>query len=107
LHALDWRHRDTVLVLLVQHFVSYSGPDISTTAIRLIAIQTLPNDFWGKLDAIVPVEWEIDNAVPANAEIQLGRMFSPSFGAYLDGLFGIGGDKPYDWGVGVGVRLNY
>jgi hypothetical protein len=91
----------------VQHFVSYSGPDISTTAIRLIAIQTLPNDFWGKLDAIVPVAWEIDNAVPANAEIQLGRMFSPSFGVYLDGLFGIGGDKPYDWGVGVGVRLTY
>jgi len=25
----------------------------------------------------------------------------------LDGLFGIGSDKPYDWGVGVGVRFSY
>ena len=48
-----------------------------------------------------------DNAVPATGEVQLGRMFSPSFGVYVDGLFGIGADKPYEWGVGVGVRFNY
>ena len=97
----------TVLVPLMQHFVSYSGPDISTTAFRLIAIQSLPNSFWLKLDAIAPIEWENDNAVPAEAELQLGKMFSPSLGVYMDGLIGIGGDKPYEWGVGVGVRFNY
>ncbi len=37
---------DTVLVPLVQHFVSYDGPDLNTTAFRLIAIQSLPNNFW-------------------------------------------------------------
>jgi hypothetical protein len=31
---------------------------------------------------------------------------APSFGVYADGLLGIGGDRPYDWGVGVGVRFN-
>ena len=97
----------TVLVPLMQHFVSYSGPDISTTAFRLIAIQSLPNSFWLKLDAIAPIEWENDNAVPAEAELQLGKMFSPSLGVYMDGLIGIGGDKPYEWGVGVGARFNY
>lgn len=97
----------TVLVPLVQHFESYDGPDVSTTAFRMIAIQSLPNNFWGKLDAIVPIEWENDNAVPATVEVQLGKMFTPSFGTYVDGLFGIGGDKPYEWGVGVGVRFNY
>jgi len=25
----------------------------------------------------------------------------------VDGLFGVGGDKPYDWGVGIGARFNY
>jgi hypothetical protein len=25
----------------------------------------------------------------------------------VDGLLGIGGDKLYDWGVGVGVRFKY
>ena len=56
---------------------------------------------------IVPIEWENDNAIPATAEVHLGKMFSPSFGVYMDGLFGIGGDRPHDWGVGVGVRFNY
>jgi len=97
----------TVLVPLVQHFVEYSGPDVNKTAFRLIAIQSLPNKFWGKLDAIIPVDWEHDNAIPATFEVQLGKMFKPWFGTYVDGLIGIGGDKPYDWGVGVGVRFNY
>jgi hypothetical protein len=33
-------------------------------------------------------------------------MFTPSFGAYVDGFLGIGGDRPYDWGVVVGLRFN-
>jgi len=97
----------TVVVPLVQHFVEYDGPDVNQTAFRLIAIQSLPNMFWGKLDAKIPVDWENDNAVPATAEVQLGKMFTPSFGTYVDGLVGIGNDRPYDWGVGVGVRFNY
>jgi len=96
----------TVLVPLVQHFVEYSGPDVNQTSIRLIAIQSLPNNFWGKLDAKVPFDWENDT-VPASAEVQLGKMFTPSLGAYIDGLVGIGGDRPYDWGVGLGLRFNY
>lgn len=34
-------------------------------------------------------------------------MFNPSFGVYVDGLAGIGAQRPYDWGVGVGLRFNY
>ena len=49
------------------------------------------------------MDWEND-IVPASAEVQIGKMFSSSLGLYVDGLVGIGGDKPYDWGVGVGVR---
>lgn len=96
-----------ILIPLVQHFVEYDGPDVNQTAFRLIAIQKLPNEFWGKLDAKVPVDWENDNAIPASAEVQIGKTFTPGFGAYVDGLFGIGGDRTYDWGVGVGVRFNY
>jgi hypothetical protein len=95
-----------VLVPLLQHFVEYSGPEYNQTSLRLIAIQSLPNDFWGKLDARIPFDWENDT-VPASAEIQLGKMFSPSFGTYVDGLFGIGNDRLYDWGIGVGIRFNY
>ncbi len=98
---------NTVLIPLVQHFVDYDGPDVNTTSFRLIAIQSLQNNYWGKLDAKVPVDWEHDNEIPASVEVQLGKLFSPSFGTYVDGLVGIGGDKPYEWGVGVGVRFNY
>ena len=97
----------TVLVPIVQHFVEYDGPHVNQTSFRLIAIQSLPNNYWLKLDAKVPVDWEDDNAIPASAEPQIGKMFTPAFGAYLDGLFGLGGDRPYDWGVGIGLRFNY
>ena len=96
----------TVLIPLVQQYFSYNGPTVNITAFRLIAIQPLPKNFWGKLDIIVPIDWE-NNITPSTAEIQLGKMFSPSFGTFVDGLIGIGNDKPFDWGVGIGVRFNY
>jgi hypothetical protein len=105
--GLAFMRGNSVLVPLVQHFVEYDGPDVNQTAFRLIAIQSLSNNFWGKLDAKIPVDWENDNAIPATIEVQVGKMFTPSLGTYLDGLVGIGGDRPYDWGVGVGMRFNY
>ena len=98
---------NTVVVPLLQHFVEFDGPDVNQTSFRLIAIQSLPNKSWGKLDAKVPVDWENDNEIPASLELQLGRMFSKSFGAYLDGLVGVGGDRPYDWGMGAGLRFTF
>ena len=98
---------NTVMVPLMQHFVDIDGPDVNTTAFRMIVIQSLPNKYWAKLDAIVPVDWEHDNEIPATIEAQLGKMLSPSFGLYGDALFGVGTDRPFDWGVGLGVRFNY
>jgi hypothetical protein len=98
---------NTVVIPLIQHFVSYDGPDVNTTAFRLIAIQSLPGNFWGKLDVKIPVEWANDNAIPATAEVQFGKMFTPSLGLYADALVGIGQDRPYEWGTGIGVRFNY
>jgi hypothetical protein len=98
---------NTVIVPLVQHFVEYSGPDVNTTAFRLIAIQKLQNKCWVKLDAKLPVDWEHDEDIPSTVEVQLGKMYTRAFGLYMDGLVGVGGHKPYDWGVGVGMRFNY
>lgn len=98
--------KGTVFVPLIQHFFSYNGRTVNTTAMRLIAIQSFAKGAWGKLDFIVPFDWEND-VVPSTAEIQFGKMFSSSFGAYADGMVGVGGDKPYDWGVGLGVRFSY
>ena len=98
---------NTVLVPIVQHYVEYDGPDVNQTAFRLVGIQSFSNNFWGKMDFKVPIDWENDNVVPASVETQVGKMFTESFGAYVDGMIGIGTDRPYDWGIGTGVRFSY
>jgi hypothetical protein len=97
----------TMLIPLVQQFWSYNGKDVNTTALRLIGMQPLPQQMWLKLDAKVPVEWENDRAVPITAELQLGKNINKHIALYVDGLAGIGGDSPYDWGVGTGLRFKY
>ena len=96
-----------VLIPLLQHFTDYNGVEVSLTAARLIVLQTLPAKAWLKYDIKVPVDWLNDNAIPATVEAQLGKMFTNGFGAYADVLAGIGNDRPYDWGIGVGVRFVY
>lgn len=74
---------------------------------RLIGIQSLENNYWAKLDAKISFEWENDNTIPVTAEVQFGKMITPSFGLYADAMAGICGYKSYDWGMGLGVRFTY
>ena len=99
--------RGTMLIPMVQQFWGYSGEDINITAFRVIALQPLPKQMWLKLDAKVPIDWENDKAVPADAELQFGMTINKHVALYVDGLVGIGGDKIFDWGVGTGLRFNY
>ena len=68
LAGLAFTKGNTVLIPLAQQFLSYEGPEVNTTSLRLIAIQSLPNNFWAKLDAKIPFEWSNNNAIPATAE---------------------------------------
>lgn len=97
------------MIPLVQQFLSYSGEEVNTTAFRLIALKTLPEHMWIKLDAKVSIHREYGQAVPANAELelQLGKNINRNLALYVDGLVGIGGDRPYYWGVGTGLRFKY
>ena len=95
------------LIPLVQQYLSYNGEtDINTTSARLIALQPFAQAYWVKLDAKVPYDWEND-AWPATAEVQLGYNFSDRIAWYADGLVGIGNDRPYDAGAGLGLRFKY
>lgn len=98
--------KGTTLVPLVQHFISYNGPTVSTTGFRLIGIQSLPYESWTKLDLIVPYDWEKEQW-PATAEVELGKMFTNFFGFYISGLAGIGGDAFMDWGASLNLRFVY
>ncbi|MCP4396583.1 MAG: hypothetical protein GY801_04655 [bacterium] len=91
---------------LIQHFFSYDGPTVNQTSVRLIGIQSFPRQIWDKLDARVSFDWENDT-VPASFELQVAKMLAESFGLYLDGLVGLASDRPYDYGLGFGLRLLY
>ncbi len=45
----------------------------------LIALQSFPDHWWGKLDLKIPFDWENDDEIPASAEVQIGKMLTPKF----------------------------
>ena len=92
------------LIPLVQHFLSYDGPNVNTTAFRLIALQPLPEAMWLRLDAKIPFDWD-NHTTPATFETELGKMLGPKWGVYGTSFVGIGGDRPYDWGIGIAIRF--
>ncbi len=98
----------TVLIPLLQHFVAYktSDTDVNTTAARLIVIRPLGKGYWIKLDAKIPYDWENEKLIPT-AEVQLGYNFNQGTAMYVDVLVGVGENRPYDAGVGVGLRFKY
>ena len=98
--------KNLTLIPLIEHYESYSGNDFSMTAARVIAIQTLPSQYWLKYDLKVPYVWDT-KTVPAAFEFQIGKSFSQSFGMYIDLQVGLGGYKPYNTGIGLGIRYNY
>ncbi|MHC4945063.1 MAG: hypothetical protein ACYTG7_18765 [Planctomycetota bacterium] len=97
----------TALIPLVQHFEDVgSGPDVSQTAFRMIALQPLQNGLWVKGDLKLPRDWE-NNTWPSSLETEFGKMFSPKIGVFLQGLAGIGGDRLFDWGAAIAMRINF
>jgi hypothetical protein len=108
--ALAFAHLPSGMVILplVQHFVAYksSDTDVNTTAGRLIMIRPFGKGYWAKLDAKVPYDWENEKWIPT-AEVQLGYNFNQRYAMYVESLIGVGKDRPYDAGVGVGLRFKY
>lgn len=95
------------LIPLVQHFTSYNGStDVNQTAMRLIALQPFAEGYWAKADLKLPYDWE-GEAWPVSAELQIGKNISSSLAIYGDFLVGIGGDRSFEKGVGLGIRFNY
>ncbi len=82
------------------------GEDVNITAARVIVLQPFPRQMWLKADIILPYDWESDT-VPAQAELQFGVNVNQQVALYVDGIAGLGHDRLFDWGVGVGLRIKY
>lgn len=108
LAGLAFMNRETGLALipLVQHFESYESGAVSQTAFRLIGLKPLPANTWLKLDVKVPYDW-VNYAVPANFELEIGKMFTPKVGVFAQVLGGIGADRPFDWGSALALRWSF
>ena len=105
--ALSHEETGWTLIPLLQHFMDVgSGTDISQTSGRLIGIKPFGDGNWFKLDAKIPYDWEAE-AWPASFELQVGTNIKDGIALYADTLVGLGSDRPYDWGLGVGLRFNY
>mgnify|MGYP001811934573 CR=1 FL=1 len=95
------------LIPLIQHFTSVNGPtDINQTALRIIGLKPFADDYWVKLDTRIPYDWENDRW-PLSAEAQVGMNINESVAIYADGLVGIGDHRPFDAGIGLGLRFKY
>lgn len=100
------------VITLVQYFHSYdedvNAKKVRLTGPRVIWIYKLPKiKGWIKVDDKFAIDHENDNHSSNIVELQLGKMFTPSIGAYFDYLVSTGGVKAYDDGIGVGLRVMY
>ena len=95
------------IIPLAQHFVSYNGTtDVKTTSGRLIAILPFGEGYWLKADVRAPYDW-INDLWQPTAEIEIGYNINKGTAIYVDGLVGFGNARPYDSGLGFGLRFKY
>jgi len=59
-----------------------------------------------KGDLKVPRDWE-SNSWPASAEAEVGTMLDRNVGVFGQALAGLGGERTFDWGFALGVRVNF
>ena len=56
--------------------MDFNGNEVSLTAFRMIAIQSLPNNHWGKIDARILIDRDDDEAILSTVEVQLGTAYA-------------------------------
>lgn len=100
------------LITLVQYFHSIdedvNANKVRLTGPRMIWIHSMPKyKAWIKIDDKFAINHEKDGASSNLLEVQVGKMFTPTIGAYFELLYGTGGDRLYESGLGLGVRISY
>ena len=66
------------------------------------AAATVMSDFGADVIKLEPLDGD-----PYRNLLGMVTTAYPNFGLFAEGLIGLGGDRPYDHGIGVGLRFNY
>jgi len=100
---------DTLLIGVVKYLKSFDsdpGRDVEVTRFEFSAIQQLRRIHgWFRLDAQILINHENDDKSTTALSFQLGKLFNPGFGVYVEGLLDIAGQKSIDNGFGIAVRF--
>jgi hypothetical protein len=115
LAGIGWVPTDMdFIITLVQYFYSYDthdgGSKVRNTGPRLIYIRKIPQiGGWFKADYKGSIDHKDDEDYSSTLELQLGKMFTPRIGAYVEGLLGdsVLSTNAYDYGLGLGIRFIY
>ena len=116
LFGIGWVLNDkNFIITLIQYFHSYETDsarrdDVRETGPRLIWIRSIPEIAgWFKADLKMSINHEDDDDFSQTLELQLGKMFSPRVGGYVEILLGddVMDTNAYDIGGGLGVRFMY
>ena len=115
LGGIGWIPTDMdFIITLVQYFYSYDthdgGPKVRKTGPRLIYIRKIPQiGGWFKADYKGEIDHKDDEDYSSVLELQLGSMFTPRIGAYLEGFLGdsVFSTDAYNYSLGLGIRFMY
>jgi hypothetical protein len=115
LAGIGWIPTDLdFIITLVQYFHSYDthdgGPKVRKTGPRLIYIRKIPQiGGWFKADYKGEIDHEDDEDYSSVMELQVGKMFTPRIGGYVEGFIGddVLSTDAYNKGVGIGLRFMY
>lgn len=80
------------------------------TGPRLIYIRKIPQiGGWLKADYKGEIDHKDDDDYSSTLELQLGSMFTPRIGAYVEGFLGdsVFSTDAYNYSLGLGIRFMY
>ncbi len=97
--------------LVVQYIHSYSeeddAPDVNATASRLLFVRALEEfNGWARAEFRSTIDHENDDKFSLEGELQLGKIIADNVGLFAEIRVPLR-SQPFDYGVGIGLRVLY
>lgn len=91
----------------LQHIRSYNGSsDINASSLSITGVRQFRKAGWISSNIVITRDWEYE-AWRSSLSLQAGYSFARGKAIYVDGMAGIGADRLFDVGAGLGLRFYY